>query len=69
MNRVTVVRNAITHYQATCTVCDFYRAASSADGGERARIRRAIYRHVSKTGHVVILEKGTVVKYAPGYSS
>lgn len=60
--KVQTIRHA--HYYAQCTACEF-TAGIGSDGLEEAQdVRNKIRKHVRKTGHEVILEKGISVRYS-----
>jgi len=56
---IKVTKTGITHYQAMCTICEF----TEADHTDPEYVRQLVYKHIRKTGHKVVIEKGVATHY------
>lgn len=56
---IIVTQKGITHYQAMCANCNFIEA----DHTDPEYVRQLVYKHIRKTGHKVIIEKGVATHY------
>jgi len=54
----------VTHCIAICEDCNF-ELSNHIDLG---KLRREINKHIKKTGHTVVMEKGIVIVYKPDES-
>lgn len=62
------VESPITpHYYAQCHNCSFDAGINTKDTPTMQDVRNAVRKHVRKTGHTVVIEKGVSTTYKPEY--
>ena len=63
MRKVKSERYGIIHAQAVCNCCDWTEAMNTGEVNRVQNLQRKARKHVSETGHEVVLETGNAIKY------